>query len=587
MSPEQIEKVSWLFEEALSLAPAELARFLERECPGDDAVLREVKRLLSVSEGVGEGFLEQPATSWLNPSQLRAGDRVSRYTIQNRLGSGGMSVVYRALDTVIGRDVALKLLMPLVDENEAGERLFSELRALGGLKLDGVVKVFDFGRFQGMPYIVMECLEGEDLAKAIAGGRCGDFEQKVAIARQIAQTLRDVHEAKIVHRDIKPANLFLEPNGRVKLMDFGMAREDRPPGAQISVLMGTPEFISPEQIKGEQATFQSDIYSYGILLFELFSGTKPFKGQTAALLNKALHEPLPLQTLVEAKVAEPVVRLIRKTTEKEPSSRIESFERILEVLERIDAPALPGRSGVRWRWVAAVLALCAAMTLYYRSESGAVPQRQEAAVSVNKPPITPNPEPAKTEIKTPEKPPSSAKQREPQVVDPPKASTARVVLPPLTTIDTPPPPIAPRDPAELPSELKGVLTVPAPSGPVKPPRDLSAEHLQELIALLNKYSDAWQRRDVPAIAQLQPSIDVSQLQKVFHNSSQVELQLTLVGSPSFQEGPPLIATFTCRRFTRTQYQGNRAPPAMNTTVLVEAELLKGEWKIRKMISDGR
>src|SRR5262249_22218380 len=186
------------------------------------------------------------------------------------IGSGGMSAVYRAQDPVIDRPVAIKVLLPSGADADRTQRFFDELKLLGAIRHDHVVRVYDFGEVRGLPYLVMELLESEDLAHAIAAQRCGDLARKLDIARQLAAALKDVHAAGILHRDVKPANVFLETAGRVKLMDFGIARTDGPHATHASVLCGTPEYLAPEQIRGQPATQLSDVYSYGVLLVELF-----------------------------------------------------------------------------------------------------------------------------------------------------------------------------------------------------------------------------------------------------------------------------------------------------------------------------
>jgi serine/threonine-protein kinase len=210
------------------------------------------------------------------------------------------------------------------------------------------VQVYDYGECSGIWFIVMELLEGVDLGKAIAGHRCGDFRAKLDIARQLAKALRHIHAAGIVHRDIKPANVFLEPSGRVKVMDFGIAlAADNVTLTQTNALMGTPEYLPPERVNGQPATTASDIYALGLLLFELFTGTKAYEGNTAEVLYKIIHQSIPLERLHAAALPQPLIHLIRNTTAKSPNDRPQTMDLIIAELDVIagESDAGPARAG--------------------------------------------------------------------------------------------------------------------------------------------------------------------------------------------------------------------------------------------------
>jgi serine/threonine protein kinase/Tol biopolymer transport system component len=332
MDPERQRRRDALLETALGLDAAGVAALLDEVSVSDPTLRQEVERLLAVDQQLAPTFLEAGARGW-DGHPLDIGETVGRYVVQALIGTGGMSAVYRAHDAGIDRDVALKVLLPHGAGADRTKLFFAELKVLGAFRHDHVVRVYDFGEARGLPYLVMELLEGEDLAQAIAAQHCGDVRRKLDIARQLATALKDLHAAGIVHRDVKPANVFLETSGRVKLMDFGISREDGTEQTRTSVLWGTPEYLSPEQIQGQPATARSDIYAYGVLLVELFSGVRPFRGSIADVLYRIVHEPLdvrPLRTIVPSAVVDLIERLIAK----DPNDRPESFVEIEQVLTR-------------------------------------------------------------------------------------------------------------------------------------------------------------------------------------------------------------------------------------------------------------
>jgi tRNA A-37 threonylcarbamoyl transferase component Bud32 len=321
-----------LLEQLLDLAPDRRPAFLDEQCGAEPSLRAELERLLAVAAHVHVDFLEAPP-HLPSPIDLPTGAVLGRYVIERRIGAGGMSSVYVARDPVVRRRVAIKVLAAPAHDETWREQFFAELRMLGQVNHDHVVRVYDFGETGERLYLVTELLEGEDLGHAIAAGRTGDAARKLDIARQIAVALRDVHEAGIVHRDLKPGNVFLERSGRVKLIDFGISRTRDVGGlTKTVVLRGTPEYMAPERLKGDAATVLQDVYSYGILLFELFSGRRPFTGDTPRVLHQVLHEPLPLAAL-DGLAPGDIVGLIGAATAKDPKQRIRGFEPIVAILD--------------------------------------------------------------------------------------------------------------------------------------------------------------------------------------------------------------------------------------------------------------
>jgi tetratricopeptide (TPR) repeat protein len=334
MDPERQRRRDALLETALGLDAAGVAALLDEVSFSDPVLRQEVERLLAVDQQLAPAFLEAGSNAW-DGHPLDIGETVGRYVVQALIGAGGMSAVYRAHDAGIDRDVALKVLLPHGAGVDRTKLFFAELKVLGAFRHDHVVRVYDFGEARGLPYLVMELLEGEDLAQAIAAQHCGDVRRKLDIARQLATALKDLHAAGIMHRDVKPANVFLDTSGRVKLMDFGISRADGTEQTRTSVLWGTPEYLSPEQIQGQPATPRSDIYAYGVLLVELFSGVRPFRGSIADVLYRIVHEPLDVGTL-RTTVPSAMVDLLERLTAKDPDARPKSFVEIEHLLQRED-----------------------------------------------------------------------------------------------------------------------------------------------------------------------------------------------------------------------------------------------------------
>src|SRR5580704_12843537 len=230
--------------------------------------------------------------------------RIGKYELEEFLG-GGMSHVYRARDTVIGRAVAVKILTEAgCQDLEAKARFLAEARMAGNITHDNVLSIYDFGEDeQHRPFMVMELLKGEDLRHAIKGGHTGDQKSKLKIALQVARALGYIHTQKIIHRDIKPENIHINAAGVVKLMDFGIAKTEGLNMTRAGYVLGTPYYMAPEQVTGQNITEQVDVYAFGVLLFELLTGVKPIGGDTVErIFYSILNEPLKLDPLYNAGV---------------------------------------------------------------------------------------------------------------------------------------------------------------------------------------------------------------------------------------------------------------------------------------------
>ena len=259
-------------------------------------------------------------------AQLVALGPGGRYRLVRRIATGGMGEVWQADDTVLGRRVALKMLVEeLAADDRATRRFVREARATARLAHPNVARVYDFGRGGGPPFLVMELLEGETLAARLASGPLPPAEA-ARVAAAVADALEAAHERGIVHRDVKPSNVVLTPGGEVKVLDFGIAAAaDETHSTTGSGLYATVAYVSPERVAGEPATPASDVYSLGAVLYELLCGRPPFPGSSPALVARAhLHDqPVPVRQLapwVPARLAEACEAAMAKDPARRPSS---------------------------------------------------------------------------------------------------------------------------------------------------------------------------------------------------------------------------------------------------------------------------
>ena len=268
------------------------------------------------------------------PLTLSAGTRLGPYEIVAAIGAGGMGEVYRARDPRIGREVAIKVLpAALTQDPERLRRFEQEARATGTLSHPNLLTVFDVGNEQQRPFLVSELLEGLTLREAMAGGRLSP-RKAIDYATQIANGMAAAHAKGIVHRDLKPENIFVTTEGRVKLLDFGLAKfiENDDAGDAATevktspgVVIGTTAYMSPEQVRGGAVDHRSDIFSFGVVLYEMLAGAHPFRRETAVETMNAIlrDEPPPI---ADAAVPPGLLRVIEHAVEKTPSNRFESMK---------------------------------------------------------------------------------------------------------------------------------------------------------------------------------------------------------------------------------------------------------------------
>ena len=351
----QIEDI---FHVALDLVGAERDAYLVGACSSDADLHGEVKSLLAAFEARG-GFLEEPVFSLglrvlpEDPAASLAGSSVGPYKLIETLGKGGMGEVYLAEDARLGRKVALKFLSPrLVDDNWAKRQLIREAQAVAMLNHPNICTVHGIEDIDGHSFIVMQHVEGETLSGFIRSCH-PDVRQSLTLAVQMAGAISEAHAHGIIHRDLKPQNVVIGADGQAKVLDFGLAKlvqrqqdinvADSPSQvSQAGLVMGTVAYMSPEQLRAERLDFRSDIFSLGIVLYELFGGTNPFARESDADTISAIlmSEPAPL-TQSASGVWPELSRIVLKCLEKDREQRYQSASELLYDLGTIQARGAP------------------------------------------------------------------------------------------------------------------------------------------------------------------------------------------------------------------------------------------------------
>jgi serine/threonine protein kinase/Tol biopolymer transport system component len=354
MTPERYQQIGKLYHSVLELKPEERSTFLAQACDSDEALRREVESLVASHEQAGS-FIESPAIEVAaeifaeNASSTLVGRHLGYYDIKALLGAGGMGEVYLAHDTSLGRKVALKLLPAELTANRDRVRRFEqEARAASVLNHPNIITIHEIGEIEGTHYLVTEFIDGETLRQ-----RMEQIPMKLSetlnVALQVASALAEAHAAGIMHRDIKPENIMVRRDGLVKVLDFGLAKligrvmtanSGSPTQALVNtepgMRMGTVQYMSPEQVRGLETDACTDIWSLGVVLYEMLAGRKPFADETAsdciALILE--HEPLPLAHYF-ADAPELLQLIVTKALTKKKEDRYQTIREMLTDLRRL------------------------------------------------------------------------------------------------------------------------------------------------------------------------------------------------------------------------------------------------------------
>ena len=347
-----------LLDGALEQPTERRAAWLAEACSDDDALRARVESLLKLAEEDGDGLspggglqgavwddLAESLGSDSAPS-IAPGSRLGPYEIRGVLGAGGMSRVYRAYDPGLDRDVAIKALFRDLSAEEKSLRRFErEAKFLATLSHPNIASIYGFHVFDERPYLVLELVEGETLDEILARGPLPQ-DAAVRITRQVTEALEEAHNKGIVHRDLKPSNVKITPEGRVKVLDFGIARRVAPrAGAHISAtatlthagtILGTAPYMSPEQARGEPADERTDIWALGCMLYEMLTGRRAYTGRTVSdLLASVLRDEVDFQSL-PPETGGAVRRLLRRCLRKDPRSRFQHVGDVRVELEDIE-----------------------------------------------------------------------------------------------------------------------------------------------------------------------------------------------------------------------------------------------------------
>jgi len=270
------------------------------------------------------------------------GITIERYKILSELGHGGMAVVYRATDTMLDRNVAVKMILTETTNREKAQKLLRrfnrEAKTLAGLSHPNIVKVLDYGEYENMPYIVMEYISGGALKSKI--GRPIPYTEAAAMLAPIAHALQHAHRRKIVHRDVKPENILINDSNQPMLSDFGILKfvdvEESQGLTGTGKIVGTPAYMSPEQIRGREVDGRADMYSLGIVFFEMVTGRKPFNANTPIELSmQHLHDPIPKAKQFVRDLPLDVDKIIAKSLAKDPEDRYPNMAAFAQALEKL------------------------------------------------------------------------------------------------------------------------------------------------------------------------------------------------------------------------------------------------------------
>ena len=351
MTPERWKNLEALFHGAIALQPAARASFLAEACGGDEQLRQEAEKMIAASEGESS-LIDAPI--FKGDEECRVGSSIGPYQIISQLGRGGMGEVYLAEDVRLGRKVAIKVLPSDFTKTPDCVRRFElEAKAASALNHPNILTIHEIGQNEGLHFIATEFVEGVTLTQRMAGGRMS-LAETFSVAVQVASALAAAHTNGIVHRDIKPDNVMVRPDGLVKVLDFGLAKLMEQPAAasesrlfpsmsvaagtstEPGLVMGTINYMSPEQARGLSLDHRTDIFSLGVLFYEMIVGQRPFQGETtadviAAILN---HEPQPISQL-RVDLPPELECIVSRLLEKEREARFRNVSELRAELQKL------------------------------------------------------------------------------------------------------------------------------------------------------------------------------------------------------------------------------------------------------------
>jgi serine/threonine protein kinase len=361
MQAERWKKVEELYQAAIALSTEKRADYLAQACANDLEVRHEVESLLAQQ---ADSFLESAPLSAIKA--LSPGAKLGNFEIVDLIARGGMGEVYRARDARLKRDVAIKVLPAgLARDPDRIARFEREARAAGALNHPNIVAVYEFGRDDDTYWIATELVGGESLAKVVERGPLG-VPRALEIARQIADGLAAAHAAGIVHRDLKPANIMVTRDDRVKILDFGLALRRRTSQDSTTLdltdegtVLGTAGYMSPEQVRGEMVDHRADLFSFGVILYEMLGGKRAFAGASSVEVMHAILKEDPAE--LPASVPPVFDRIMRRCLQKDRERRFQTATDLLFALQFLpQSPVVVERPKHRaWLKWAAPLAACA------------------------------------------------------------------------------------------------------------------------------------------------------------------------------------------------------------------------------------